>query len=36
MIRDEEEIYKAIPGAIDLGVPAADSTDGETGKGHGK
>lgn len=32
----EEEISKAIPGATDLGVSAADSTDGESGKGSGK
>lgn len=32
MIRDEEEIYKAILGTTDLGVSAADSTDGEAEK----
>lgn len=36
MIRDKEEICEAIPGATDLGVSAADSTDGEVGEGHGK
>lgn len=33
MTRDEEEICEAIPGATDLGVSAADSTDGEAEKG---
>ena len=28
--------FEAIPGATALGVSAADSTDGEAGKGHGK
>lgn len=36
MIKDEEEIYEAIPGATDLGVSAADSADENAEKGHGK
>lgn len=36
MTRAGEELCEAIPGATDLGVSAADSTDGEVGKGHGK
>lgn len=36
MIKEEEEICEAIPGTTDLGVSAADSTDGEAEKGHGR
>lgn len=35
MIRDEEDIFEAIPVARGLGVSAAGSTAGEAGKDHG-
>lgn len=36
MIKDEEEILETVPGATGLELSAADSTDGEAEKAHGK